>query len=373
MEVREKNIFGNQKLFVSIIQNSLDSFSLLDHTGAIIYTGPATQRILGHIPEERIGKNIFDSVPVAFQDFARKSFAELILAPGKKLVVECPYLHSNGTPLWLEITAVNLLDDKDVGAVVANYRDITDKKKMEDALRKSEERYRLLFDSNPVPMWVFDNGSLAFLAVNDSAVEFYGYSREEFLSMTIKDIRPAEDLPVVDVINNIAKHLNGLVAEGTWKLVKKDGTEVIAEMTRHELRFEGRQATLVLANDVTVKIKAEQEIKRNEKIYKTLIDSFNLPLLYVQCGEQAGMYYANELFYAATGFSPSELEQMPAGDIMDISILKEAAGNTETPVAEINTQIRVKGNKWVEAKVRLTPFFDENRNKEGCWLAIAFR
>src|ERR1700740_1683935 len=82
------------------------------------------------------------------------------------------------------------------GGVVV-FHDIPERKRAEEALRHSEQRYHLLFDSNPHPVWVYDLKTLAILDVNQSAVRNYGYSRAEFLSLTIKDIRPPEDGPAV--------------------------------------------------------------------------------------------------------------------------------------------------------------------------------
>src|ERR1700693_4065419 len=71
------------------------------------------------------------------------------------------------------------------------------RKKTETQLRESEERYRTLFEQNPLPMWVYDLGTLSFLAVNEAAIRHYGYSREEFMAMRLTDIRPAEDVPAL--------------------------------------------------------------------------------------------------------------------------------------------------------------------------------
>ena len=89
------------------------------------------------------------------------------------------------------------LDDAEIAGVVVNSRDVSDRKQAEAELRESEKQYRLIFDGNPTPMWVFDHETLAFLEVNDAAVQHYGYSREEFLGMKLSDIRPPEDVPAM--------------------------------------------------------------------------------------------------------------------------------------------------------------------------------
>ncbi|WP_298434269.1 ATP-binding protein [Geobacter sp.] len=127
-------------------------------------------------------------------------------------------------------------------------------------LKASEENYRLLFASNPHPMWVFDLETFAFLEVNDAAVAHYGYSREEFLAMTIRDIRPPEDLPAL--VETVKRVSSGPDRVGVWRHRKKDGTIIYVEIASHTMTFAGRSAKVVMCIDVTERVRAEGEILR---------------------------------------------------------------------------------------------------------------
>ena len=139
------------------------------------------------------------------------------------------------------------------------------------ALTESEARYRLLFESNPQPMWVYDAETLAFLAVNKAAIRHYGYSMEEFLSMSLKDIRPAEELSPFLV--NVGGASGEFDTVDVWKHRKKDGTRIDVEITSHSIDFSGRRACLVLANDVTERMQAERESKAtNQRLTQALAE-----------------------------------------------------------------------------------------------------
>ena len=139
----------------------------------------------------------------------------------------------------------------------------------EQTLRQSEGRYRTLFESNPHPMWVYDIETLGFLAVNDAAIAHYGYSREQFLAMTIRDIRPSEDVP--RLLGSIPAPGAGYNGGNVWRHLKKDGSTIFVEITAHTLNFGDRAAELVLAHDVTERLRADEELQRHRHHLEELV------------------------------------------------------------------------------------------------------
>ena len=129
-----------------------------------------------------------------------------------------------------------------------------------ESLRQSETNYQHLFDSNPVPMWVFERKTLKFLAVNEAASRQYGFSSQEFLTMTILDIRPEEDIPAL--LEVTANPSQGLQESTIWRHRKKNGTIIDVEIVGHNLDFHGIEAELIAARDVTERKKAEEMAQR---------------------------------------------------------------------------------------------------------------
>jgi PAS domain S-box-containing protein len=137
---------------------------------------------------------------------------------------------------------------------------VSGRRRAEEALHESEIAYRQMFVSNPHPMWIIDRKSLVFLEVNQAAVDKYGYTRDEFQRMTLRDIRLVEDIPRME---EAGRALNrGAKVLGTYRHRKRDGTLIDVEISAHPLQFMGRPAALVLAYDVTERKQAEEERQR---------------------------------------------------------------------------------------------------------------
>jgi len=148
-----------------------------------------------------------------------------------------------------------------------HFDDITERKTAESALQESEEKYRFLFYSNPQPMWIFDKETLEILDANEAAVAHYGYTLEEFQHMTIKDIRPEEDIE--SLVKWVAvMPLSGKKTNRIWRHKNKSGQLMFVEIKSHAVDYQGRQAQLVSVNDLTKMVEAEQELlKSNERFH----------------------------------------------------------------------------------------------------------
>ena len=175
-------------------------------------------------------------------------------------------------------------------------------------MKRFDDEYRVLFQSNPQPMWVYETETLAFLAVNESAILNYGYSREEFMAMTILDIRSQEDIPRLKAIlpTDSATPPTNINQSGTCRHRKKDGSLMDKEVSSEPVLFEGKPARLVLLNDVT-------ELKRSVAqlhLLETCISRVNDIVMVTESKplDEPGprIVFVNEAFIRRTGYSREE-------------------------------------------------------------------
>ncbi|RZJ36216.1 MAG: PAS domain S-box protein [Flavobacterium sp.] len=136
-------------------------------------------------------------------------------------------------------------------------------------LKESEEKYKSIFELSPLPKWIYDKDTFRFLYVNQAAVRHYGYTLEEFRSMTIHDIRPKEDIilfhqALIDVKNNSA------YSTGTFRHIKKNGEIIDVQIESNEIDFEGRKARMVLSIDVTARVENERKIRESTERFEAI-------------------------------------------------------------------------------------------------------
>jgi PAS domain S-box-containing protein len=136
------------------------------------------------------------------------------------------------------------------------------------AWRESEGRWRLLFERNPLPMFIVDMATLRFLAVNDAAVQSYGWSPSEFAALTLKDIRPPEDVPLL--LAGLAEGHEAVRGGRIWRHRRKNGEVMLVDIRAHGVPFDGHPARLVLAEDVTLQVQATQALQTSELRWQRL-------------------------------------------------------------------------------------------------------
>src|SRR5215813_2493003 len=230
-----------------LVEHASDMIFTQDLSGRLISMNLAGQKFLGRKADEIIGNSfftVFGIIPESNGFVASLGHSHEAHEFRHQFVARSAI----GEDHWLDLIVSPIKDKLNVTVGFRGLaRDITERKRFEEALRDSEERYRLLFESTPQPIWVYNEETLNFLAVNEAATRIYGYTREEFLSITVDDIRAREDIPTLMIKNDP----NDLVISSPWRHRTKDGKTIYVEISSHPVIFDGKNSKLAIVNDVT--------------------------------------------------------------------------------------------------------------------------
>src|SRR5215216_3051167 len=273
-KIAEASALDEHRCLAFHVENTPLAVIEWDHEFKVLRWSPAAQKLFGWKAEEVLGKRfsdwefvVPDDLDVVNQVGQRQNQGQERhgISRNRNYTKLGTILHCE----WYNSALYN--EAGKLVSVLSLVLDVTVARRIEEALRKSEAQYRLLFESNPQAMWVYDLTTLRFLAVNDAAVRHYGYSRSEFLDMTIRDIRPPEDVKLLE------NYLSSTAAEvdhaGEWRHRKKDGSIINVEITASRLTFGGRPAEFVLVQDITERKKAETALRVSEDRYRDLVDN----------------------------------------------------------------------------------------------------
>jgi PAS domain S-box-containing protein len=353
----------------SLIESSDDAMISNSLEGIITSWNRGAQIIFGYTAAEAIGKPMAILAP---SDHAYEIPTILTkVAHGERVDhYETKGITKAGRLLEVSI-AVSPVRDAARGIIGAStiVSDITARKRAEKSLRESETQYRLLFDSNPLPMWVFDLKSLAFLAVNEAAVRHYGFSRDEFADMTILDIRPDADIPRLR--EHVSRSTRGLQEAEVWRHRKKDGSIIQVEITAHSLDFQSREAELILAYDITKRKRDEERLRQSEERFSKAFRSSPFGIT-IATESEGRIVDANPAFLKMVGYNREHVIGRTAKEInlctdaqQDDLIRQQLANQDQAKLFEFRFRAR-------SGEIRLAQFATEriHLHDEPCVLAI---
>lgn len=326
--------------------------NLIDHlSDAVIGVDPslsvcvwnlAAERLYGWSAAEAIGKRLSDILQTRFlDDSLDQSFAFLNQTGSWNGLVT--QLHREGYRLHIEsnVSLVRSPSDDPIGMIAVN-RLVTRSQSYSKASPGLEERYRAYFVSNPQPMWVMDKETFAFLDVNNAAVEQYGYSRDEFLTMTASDIRPPEETP--QMLEAIASYASSYALPQIWKHRRKDGSLIDVEISTQDIDYGGRKADLIVAYDVTARVQIDQVFLQKRQLLFNLID--HLPqFIYIKDREGRFLVCNHEAALIRGCQSPRDVIGKSDSDFFTPEIARLYSDNDESVIA--TGQPVVREEEWL--------------------------
>jgi PAS domain S-box-containing protein len=259
-KLMETALRESEERFRTLYNDAVVGLYRTNSQGEILLANRALVKMLGFQSfDELAAINLNRSgVGTAYQ---RQKFIDQIEKEGEVKDLEAIWICRDGKEMFVRENAKLIRDTE--GKILyydGTVEDITMRKILEAATIESEQRYRELFLNNPVPTYIFDTESLGFVEVNDATVQRYGYSREEFSSMTLKDIRLPEDIP--DLLESVKDLGKDVFHSTSMRHCRKDGTFFPVEITSHSLpEKNGRKTRLVMAIDVTERFIAAEKMK----------------------------------------------------------------------------------------------------------------
>ena len=360
-EVKFRTLTEKSMVGIYIVQNS-----------EFVYVNPRFAEIFGYEADELIGTNPVKTIIHAdYQD----TVVEMVRLRKEEIVESVHYeaigKRKDGSSNWVEFYGSRTFFE-DEPTFIGSMIDITDRKKAEDELKISEQKYKLLFESNPMPLWIVAKDDMTVIAANDAAAKLYGYTQEELLHMDIKKLRPMANWEkLVEVYQTDVKDATDF---GVLEHLKKDGTKILVNIIAQDIIFEGRSVRLSLTNDVTEKLQAEELLKKSEANLQTILNNTDTAYALLNADLDILEYNNKALIFAKNEFN---FEPDSKGKIFDFMpenrrlqffeyISEVFKGNTIS--YEINYPQTNANDLWYY--IRMFPIADKDNKILGLVLAI---
>jgi PAS domain S-box-containing protein len=254
-------VFDDQR--ATMLESITDAFFAVDHNWLVTYWNKEAEHIMQMARQDIIGRNLWELFPDAV---SLAYYEEYHTAMHEKIPRHFEILYPKNN-IWMDVSVYPSYD-----GISVFFKDISQRVEAEKQLGEAKQNYKNLFNLSPLPMCVYDLETLQYLDVNQAAINHYGYSYEEFMAMSLKDIRPKAGL---DELDHIVKNE---ITPGKMHTIlithrKKNGELIIVETRGNSIEFGDHKARLVAMIDMTKTIAAEEAVKRSEQYFKALIQS----------------------------------------------------------------------------------------------------
>ena len=344
-----------------LVEQASDVIFTQDLTGRLTSINLAGERFLGRDQEEIIGDSfsaLFGVIP------ENNGFALRRADEAREFRHQFVARSAAGEDRWLDLIVSPIKKLNETIGFRGLARDITERKRFEQALRDSEERYRLLFESTPQPIWVYNEETLGFLAVNEAATRTYGYSRDEFLSMTVKNLRPEEDIPTLLIKN--AEDPDTLVISSPWRHQTRDKRTIYVEMSSHPVVFDGKNSRLVIVNDVTERKLLDEKqqrlhnsIQQSAAEWRQTFNAMDFPVLIVDL--DGTIKRSNSAAEQIAGVTAEELANRNVGELGNKQPWKKAGallGQIRDNPAPLSEEVKddLTGKTWAITLYHINEF-----------------
>jgi len=360
-EVRFRTIAEKSMVGIYIVQNN-----------KVIYVNPRFAEIFGYDPNDLIGNSLIETV--IHPDY-RHIVTEMVRLRNEESIESVHYetmgRRKDGSSNWVEFYGTRTFFE-DKPTFIGSMIDITDRKKAEDELKTSEQKYKLLFESSPMPLWIAAKDDLTVIAANNAAAKLYGYTPEELYGMDIKKLRPVKYWNIL--LARYQADLKEATDFGVVEHVKKDGTEILVNIIAQDIEFEGRLARLSSTSDVTEKLKAEELLKTSEANLQTILNNTDTAYALLNADLDIVEYNNKALIFAQNQFNFEQGSTIKIYDLMPedrrLQFLEYTDNVFKGNTISYEVSYPHEDNTQLWYYVRLFPIADKDNKILGLVLAI---